>query len=308
VKEKPAIMAPASGPTIADEEAVARDATERAHDPATGRFIRAGSPGPRIAARRAQVASLYPEKTCAEIGAELGWAAPTILQDVRALGLERRRPGPRRKHPELNERECANPDCDERFTPASWEPDRRYHDHPCAMRATRTELVRETARSLMLERRPRVDAEIARLNADGFLTSRQLAAERKVTESAVSQWIRWDLLCAERRLIEGEPHRIIRQEEFERFNAEEWPRICERMGPNFPGNWGGDRRRLWSRRLRAPEVGLLGGAPRTELPPAVVAEVHRLTDLRYGRDYIAARLGISPRQVRNARKLAGTEP
>src|SRR5688572_16349290 len=95
---KPANEAPASGPTITAAQALARD-------PVTGRFLgtdgcgRSEAERQVIADRRAQVAKLYPDKTCAEIGAELGWKTPTIWQDVKALGLERRRPGARRKHP-----------------------------------------------------------------------------------------------------------------------------------------------------------------------------------------------------------------
>jgi len=245
------MMPPASRPTLAAQ----RDATGRAHD-AAGRFMRTSDPAPHITARRTEVARLYPEKTCAEIGAELGWAAPTIWQDVKALGLDRRRPGARRKYPEPEERACVG--CGSLFTPPSWAPDQRFHSIPCA-RATPTERVRHRARELRTEWRRRAEAEIAKLNAAGFLTAHQFAAERKVTESTVSQWIARGLLKAERRVIAREPHRIIAPEERERFNAEEWPRICKRMGPGFPENWGGERRRTWSRRLRAPLVGQLGG-------------------------------------------------
>jgi hypothetical protein len=199
--KNPAASAPGSGPTLAP----LRDATGRAHDNA-GRFLHVDQPAPHVLERRARVRDLYPEKTCAEIGAVLGWAAPTIWQDIRALGLTgSRQPGARRKHPEQEERECANPECAERFTPASWELGRRFHSHACGIRATRTERVRETARELRVAWRRRADEEISRLNAAGYLTSRQLAAERKVTESAVSQWITRGLLKAERRVIDGTP-------------------------------------------------------------------------------------------------------
>ena len=56
-------------------------------------------------------------------------------------------------------------------------------------------------------------------------------------------------------------------------------------------------------------MGKLGGRKRKELRPDVVDDVRRLTERGFGRDYIAEKLGISARQVRNQRgKLAGTEP
>jgi len=263
--ERPANLAPASGPTIAAPSARARDAE-------TGRFIETDGQGRSaaerevIAARRAQVAKLYPDTTPAQIGAKLGWAKETIEKDVAWLAergiVERQRPGPRRKHPEWKERECANPDCDERFPRDPKNPTQIYHDHPCAMRATRTELVRETARKLRTEWRRRADEEIARLNEAGYLTSRQLAAERRVEESTVSQWISRGLLSADRRVIEGEPHQLIRRDEFKRFNREEWPRIVDRMGLNWPANWGDPACWRWSgrknRELAAMKGSMLG--------------------------------------------------
>jgi hypothetical protein len=296
-----------SGPTITAPQA--RADTELAREPATGRFIGSGGAGRSVAerrvitARRAQVEALYPEKTCAEIAVELGWATPTIWQDVKALKLERRQAGARRKHPEPQERECANPDCDKRFTPRSWAPEQRFHDIPCARAAQTTERVRERARELMTDHHRRAAEEIERLNAAGFLTSRQLAAERKVTESTVSQWISRGLLSAERRIIEGEPHQIVARSEFERFEAEEWPRICKRMGPGYPSNWSGHRVRAWSGRLTLIEAAPLGGQKKGKAEGITVAKlalrivaahptwspkqvIDALTYERHGRDFL----------------------
>jgi hypothetical protein len=232
-------------------EALGRDCT-------TGRFTGTDGAGRSVAeqrvisARRAEVKKLYPKKTYAEIGAELGWSTATIAKDAEALGLTGQRPaGPRRKYPELDERECANPDCAERFTPPSWAPEQRFHDVPCARKAQTTELVCTLARELRTEWRRRAEAEIANLNAAGFLTARHLAAERKVTESTVSQWISRGLLKAERRVIANEPHQIVARSEFERFNAEEWPRIVARMGPGWPANWSVARCNAWDGRIGA---------------------------------------------------------
>ncbi len=63
----------------------------------------------------------------------------------------------------------------------------------------------------------------------------------------------------------------------------------------------GDVRRIWKRRWAARAFGPSGGHPWAELPADVVAEVHRLTERGFGRGCIAQRLGISERQVRNAR-------
>ena len=101
--QRPANKAPASGPTITAGKALARDL-------ATGQFIgtdghgRSAAERRVIAARRAEVARLYPDMTCAEIGGELGWSAPAIWKDVKALGLEPRRAGTRRRYPALQVR------------------------------------------------------------------------------------------------------------------------------------------------------------------------------------------------------------
>jgi len=63
----------------------------------------------------------------------------------------------------------------------------------------------------------------------------------------------------------------------------------------------GPVRRTWKRRWASRSSGALGGRPQSVLPPDVFAEVRLLSDLGWGRDSIATRLGISPRQVRNAR-------
>src|SRR5215207_3917418 len=175
-------------------------------DQRTGQFIETEGGGRSdaersvIAARRAKVAKLYPDKRPAAIGEELGWATPTIPKDVAWLVangyVERQRLGPPRKHPLQAERECANPDCDERFTPESWELDRRFCSIQCARPCDRSPRVREKARELLTEQHRRAAEEIARLNAAGILTLKQFAAERKVTESAVSRYIAVGLLRA----------------------------------------------------------------------------------------------------------------
>jgi hypothetical protein len=242
------------------------DGAVLARESSTGRFLPTEAVSPHIAARRDQVATLllYSEKTYDEIGAKLGWKKATIAKDAVALGLERQRPGPRPKYPIPEPRKCANPDCTKVVAPEPNVAARGYGNFcsiPCARRAAPGR-VRARARELRTEWRRRADEEIARLNNAGYRTSRQLAAEKKVVESTVSQWIARGLLRAERRMIEGEPHQLISREEFDRFNVEEWPRICRRMGPSFPANWGGERRRMWSRRLRAATVGKLGGQKR----------------------------------------------
>jgi hypothetical protein len=275
---------------VSQPEARLVDGAVLARDRLTGQFRPTEGISPHIADRRAQVAKLYPEKTLDEIGVELGYAKPTIWQDVRALGLERRRPGPRPKYPIPESRKCANPDCLEVVTPEPNVAARGYGNFcsiPCA-RATPTRRVRERARELRTEWRRRADEEIARLNDAGYLTSRQLAAERRVTESAVSRYIAVGLLRAKRCVIEGEPHQLVRREEFERFNVADWPSILERMGPGLPRNWSGESRRLWSRRLRAREVGQAGGRP-VEYDDEQARKVHvvHATYPKWGRVRIA---------------------
>jgi hypothetical protein len=241
------VIAPASGPTVA--------ATALARDESTGRFIATDGHGRSdaerrvIAARRAQVATLYPAKTPDEIGPELGWSPATIDKDVAWLVQQgvvpRQAMGPRRKYPPAERRPCKG--CGDWFTPPSWAPSQRFHSIRCARSHQTTDRVRATARELKTQQRRRADGEIARLNAAGYLTSRQLAAERCVTESTVSQWISRGLLAARREIIEDEPHQLIRQEEFDRFNREEWPRILVRIGgwTKYPKNWGQLPRVRW---------------------------------------------------------------
>jgi hypothetical protein len=297
-------------------------------DKSTGRFISTDGCGRSqaeraiIAVRRRRVAKLYPERTPTEIGAELGWAKPTIDKDVAWLvehGLvERQRPGPRRKYPEPEERKCAG--CDRRFTPPSWAPDQRFHSIPCARANQTTDRVREVARRLKTEQRRRADAQIARLNEAGYLTSRQLAAERKVNEATVSQWIARGLLTAERCMIEGEPHQLIAREERDRFNREEWPRIVERMGPGYPANWGRLPRERWSgrknRELAAAKGKKVGR--RSDLDSAEVEEARELRARDWSNERIARHLtrlrsgppGVSRHQIQRAlgprRKLRET--
>ncbi len=287
------------------------DGAVLARESDTGRFLPTEAVSPHIAARRDQVAELllYAEKTYEEIGAELGWTKATIAKDAVALGLERTRPGPRPKYPIPEPRKCGNPDCTEVVNPEPNVAARGYGNFcsiPCARRAAPGR-VRARARELRTEWRRRADEEIARLNAAGYMTSRQFAAKRGVKESTVSQWISRGLLKAERRVIEGEPHRIVARAELDRFNAEEWPRICRRMGPRFPSNWGGERRRTWSRRLRAAVVGKLGG-PKLKYDCEQATAVHRVkgTYPSWGPDRIAEVVNktirrakpLTPKQVR----------
>jgi hypothetical protein len=98
--------------------------------------------------------------------------------------------------------------------------------------------------------------------------------------------------CCSTASFEGERHQLIRRKELERFNREEWPRIIERMGPGLPGNWGGERRRLWTRRLRAPIVRRLGGRnPRYTAEQA--REACRLSDGGLSIREIAARSSLA---------------
>ncbi len=73
-----------------------------------------------------------------------------------------------------------------------------------------------------------------------------------------------------------------------------------------------DRVPTMKRRAKGRLYGLIAarekatGRRPAELPPEVLAEVGRLTAQGFGRPWIAERLGISERQVRNARSLLAT--
>lgn len=296
-------MAPASGPTIADAAALARDAATGLFTPTDGRG-RSEAERRAIAARRAKVAELYPGMSPAQIGPRLGWSEHVIDKDVAWLverGLvERQRGGARRKHPDPEPRVCIAPDCPrngEPFTPPTWAPEQRYCSIPCA-RSDASRLVREKARELLTEQHRRAAEEVARLNAAGILTLKQFAAERKITESAVSRYIAVGLLRAERRVIEGEPHQLIRREEFDRFNAEEWPRILKRMGPGYPSNWGWLPVRRWTGRKAAPKGVRRGGRKPVEqvYPQGAQRVVELWADGQTLRD-IADETGLTKREV-----------
>jgi hypothetical protein len=141
---------------------------------------------------------------------------------------------------------------------------------------------------LLNEQHRRAAEAIARLNAAGYLTATQIAVERKVVVSAVSRWIAVGLLSAERRIIEGEPHQLIRREEFDRFNVEEWPRIVKRVGSGNNATWSKTAQRRWKNRRN----GLAGGFPQLEISDEQRAKVWALKDRGYGRRTIPDRIGV----------------
>jgi hypothetical protein len=157
----------------------------------------------KVTARRAKVAELYPAHSTTEIAEMLGWRQSTIANDVKALGISAP-VGPRRKYPKPEPRECRT--CGKTFPPHDASQvargDGRYCSRLCARRSPEG---REVGRRAATERHQRAEEELARLNGAGYLIIRQVAAERKVTESAVSQWITRGLLKAERRVIDGTP-------------------------------------------------------------------------------------------------------
>jgi hypothetical protein len=260
----------------------------------------------KLSDRRARVAGLYPELSTTEIAAELGCAQSTIANDVIALGISAP-VGPRRKYPEPKPRQCE--ECGVKFRPTASQVERGYgklcseecRRHRGGLRAT-------------TERHRRADEQLARLNADGFLTMRQAADELKCVESSLHRYVELGYLeTAGRRRVEGEWWTLVRREEVERFKAEEWPAIrarhaemrredLERGWPVLPSTWGGRARQRHLGRANATKppkpLAKPRGNQRVELADDEVKRIEKFADRGWGRRAIANELGIGPDVVR----------
>jgi hypothetical protein len=121
----------------------------------------------------------------------------TLWNDLKDLGYGQRRP---RKHPKPEPRTCE--ECGATFTPKDASQDARGYGKLCSERCRR----RRGGRRATAERHRRADEELARLNAEGYLSTRQAAGELGVAESSLYEI----LPPAERRLVEGEQLRLVR--------------------------------------------------------------------------------------------------
>jgi hypothetical protein len=198
----------------------------------------------------------------------------TLWNDLQELGYGQRRP---RKHPKPEPRRCE--ECGEIFTPKDASQDARGYGKLCSDRCRRR---RGGGRAT--ERHRRADKELAHLNTDGYLIMRQAAAEVGVAESTMHRYAELGYFeTVGQRSVEGERWTLVERDELGRFKAEEWPEIRREHGelrwqddqrgwPRMPSTWSGERRRLWSRRARAPHVGKLGGQQ-----PSYTDEQARLT-------------------------------
>lgn len=96
------------------------------------------------------MAELYPGMSCTQIGKLLGVSHQTVLQDLRALGIPRLKPGARKKHVAIGPRECAR--CGEEFTPRDDKVDAQFCSRRCS------DLGRRTTRSSgMMTRSERIE-------------------------------------------------------------------------------------------------------------------------------------------------------
>ena len=65
------------------------------------------------------------------------------------------------------------------------------------------------------------DRRLVRLNAEGYISMRQAAAEARVAESTLHRYVELGLLNTEpKQLVSGECLRLMRREELERFKRE----------------------------------------------------------------------------------------
>jgi hypothetical protein len=113
------------------------------------------------AERQRRVRELYPTHTCAEVAELLGCSHQTIKRDVHELGLDVRKPAPRRKHPELPERPC-DCGCGETFKPTRVGERFKDWDHYLKWKRDQVEEVAAEARPMY----------------DGGLTLDEIAAAR----------------------------------------------------------------------------------------------------------------------------------
>jgi hypothetical protein len=173
----------------------------------------------------------------------------TLWNDLQELGYGQRRP---RKHAPAEPRECAHPECSVVFTPAADLVARgggRYCSPLCARRSPDS---REWAREGMTYMHEEADRELARLNADGYLSLRQAAADVRVAENTLHRYAELGCLRTEpKRLISGEWLRPVRRDELRRFKREDWPDLRKRTERLWddehppPTSWETKSRQRW---------------------------------------------------------------
>lgn len=246
-----------------------------------------------------------------EMPERLGISQSQLYLDLHELGYPERRP---RKHPPAEPRECAHPECSVVFTPAADLMARgggRYCSPLCARRSPAS---REWAREGMASMHEEADRELARLNADGYLSMRQAAKEVRVAETTLHRYVELDLLKTEpKRLVSGEWLRLLRRDELERFKREEGAELQarhtdmrrhdkERGWPDYPKTWHSETVRRHKNRVN----GLDGGSPVVVVPAETRAEIWRLKDLGHGRRVIPLKLREA-RVTRNGKPARVTE-
>lgn len=175
--------------------------------------------GREKAARQAAVREL--EERCVprmQMRAELKRLGFPISQsqlqlDLAELGYGQRRP---RKHPKPKPRQCLNrgdPDCphhehDGWFTPKDASQVARGDGWCCSpLCARRSPAGRDVGRKAATARHQRADEELAGLNEDGYMSTRQAAEWLGIAESSLYEI----LPPVERRLVEGEQLRLVRE-------------------------------------------------------------------------------------------------
>jgi hypothetical protein len=148
------------------------------------------------------------------------------------------------------------------------------------------------------ERHRRADEELQRLYDAGYLNLRQVAKERKVAPNTVSYWVDVGLLRAEP-LTLLRPLLVVSREEFNRFNAEEWPRLrrLARVLPHFST--------LSQQRAAGRKNGDKGG-PHKKYTPLRAKAVRVLHDEGLGYDRLSERTGLSIKTIRGI--LSEPEP
>jgi DNA-binding CsgD family transcriptional regulator len=244
----------------------------------------------------------------------LGVSHPTILGDLKALGIARARACPRPKYPLADERPCSH--CGSPFTPPNNKPTRRFCSAHCsdAARAERTiptmTLKERRERALLLYARGLSYSEVAaELGIDAMTVWRDVRAaggesrpahRRRRVVRVVSPTGAED----ERLPSLAERYRFLGPADWARFRWDHRFDPAMNLEPLMRAGWPGRARQRNLGRMHADKPPSIGARPRgrpaAELTAAQRAEVQLLQTQRWGRRAIARRLGVSERAVRNA--------
>ena len=265
------------------------------------------------AARRRQVAQLYPEQSAPQLARRFGVSHPTILADLKALGIARARACPRPKYPPATSRPCAQ--CGSPFTPPNNRPERKFCSARCSDRA---KAERAQPAMTLPERRERVlflyacglsYAEVAEeLGIDAMTALRDVRALGRSSRPAHRRRRLVKVVSptgaeAWRLPSQAQRYRFLGQGDWARYRWEHRFEAEMNLEPVMRAGWPGRARQKGLGRMHSTKPPSAGARKRGRPAAAITneqrADVERLAALGWGRRQIAERLKISERAVRN---------